>query len=178
MHAKRRYRTRVMVWYLVTVFLTPIPTLAGLDSKKAAYQGGTAKDRDFAGAKEAVEGILDTDDEKELKFQYQLNKVTKTYSIPYDRIIDLEYGQKVGRRVDLAIATAVLISPAIYSLFFSKKRKHLVTIGYKGEGNSDEVAVFELGKGIARVTLVVLESRSGRKIEYQDEEARKSSKGN
>jgi hypothetical protein len=36
----------------------------------------------------------------------------------------------------------------------------------------------ELGKDTVRTTLATLEARTGRKIEYQDEEARKSSKGN
>jgi hypothetical protein len=63
-------------------------------------------------------------------------------------------------------------------LLFSKKRKHFVTIGYKDNDGKEQVAVFELGKDIVRTTLAVLETRSGKKIEYQDEEAKKSSKGN
>ncbi|MFN7930283.1 MAG: hypothetical protein U0Y68_20625, partial [Blastocatellia bacterium] len=152
--------------------------LAGLGSKKAAYQGGTTKDKDFPGAKEGVEGTLNTGDEKELKFDYELNKAKKTYTIPYNQVIDVEYGQKAGRRVGAAVATAILISPAGLFLLFSKKRKHFVTIGYKGEDGKDQVAVFELGKDIVRTTLAVLEARSGKKIQYQDEEAKKSSKGN
>jgi len=42
----------------------------------------------------------------------------------------------------------------------------------------DQVAVFELGKDIVRTTLPIIETRSGKKIEYQDEEARKCGKGN
>ena len=61
---------------------------------------------------------------------------------------------------------------------FSKKRKHFLTIGYKEEGDKQQAAVFELGKDVIRVTLASLEARSGRKIEYQDEEARKSGSGN
>ena len=38
--------------------------------------------------------------------------------------------------------------------------------------------MFELGKDIVRTTLASLEARTGKKIDYQDEEARKSSKGN
>ena len=152
--------------------------LAGLSSKKAAYQGGTTKDKDFPGAKDAVEGTLNTGDEKELEFEYTLNKVHRVYSIPYNQIIDIEYGQKAGRRVGAAVATAILISPVGLFLLFSKKRKHFVTIGYKGIDDKDQVAVFELGKDIVRTTLAILETRSGKKIEYQDEDAKKSSKGN
>lgn len=171
---KQRYT--LFAWFLVLALVSP--ALAGLGSKKAAYQGGTEKDKYFAGAKEAVEGVLDLENEKEMRFTYKLNKVSHTYTISYEQIIDIEYGQKAGRRVGAAIATAILISPVGLFLLFSKKRKHFVTIGYKGDGPTDETAVFELGKGITRVTLAVLEARSGKKIEYQDDEARKSSKGN
>jgi hypothetical protein len=151
---------------------------AGIGSKKAAYQGGTTKDKDFPGAKEAVEGILNTSDETELRFECDFNKAKKVITIPYQQIVDIEYGQKAGRRVGAAVATAVLISPVGLFLLFSKKRKHFVTIGYKDNDGKEQVAVFELGKDIVRTTLAVLETRSGKKIEYQDEEAKKSSKGN
>jgi hypothetical protein len=167
---------RLISIVLILSLIAPL-ALAGLNSKKAAYQGGTTKDKDFAGAKDAVEGMLVTSDEKLLKFEYKLNKENKVYSIPYDRFIDIEYGQKAGRRVGASIATALLISPIGLFLLFSKKRKHFVTIGYKNEEGKEQVAVFELGKDIVRTTLPVLEARSGKKIEYQDEEARKASKG-
>jgi len=49
-----------------------------------------------------------------------------------------------------------------------------LTIGYKDSTDKDQVAVIELGKDIVRATLPIVETRSGKKIEYQDEEARKS----
>lgn len=150
---------------------------AGLGSDKAAFQGGTMKEKLFPNSKKPVEGMLNTGDEKLFKFTYKINKEEKVYAIPYDQIIDIEYGQKAGRRVGAAIATAILLSPIGLFLLFSKKRKHYVTIGYKDEEGKEQVAVFELGKGIIRTTLPILEARSGKKIEYQDEEARKSSKG-
>ncbi len=168
---------KIIVWCLLCSFVFQATALAGLGSKKAAYQGGTTKDRDFSGAKDAVEGTLNIDDEKDLKFDYELNKAKKTYAIPYNQIIDVEYGQKAGRRVGAAVATALLISPVGLFLLFSKKRKHFVTIGYKDGDGKEQVAVFELGKDIVRTTLPVLEARSGKKIQYQDEEAKKASKG-
>lgn len=169
---------KIIVFALLFSFALNSIALAGLGSKKAAYQGGTTKDKDFPGAKEGVEGMLNTGDESALVFEYELNNAKKTYSIPYNQIIDIEYGQKAGRRVGAAVATAILISPVGLFLLFSKKRKHFVTIGYKGDDGKDQVAVFELGKDIIRTTLPILETRSGKKIEYQDEEAKKSSKGN
>lgn len=57
---------------------------------------------------------------------------------------------------------------------FSKKRKHFLTVGFKGDDGKDQVVVLELGKDIVRVTLPIVATRSGKEIEYQDDEARKS----
>lgn len=171
---------KLLALSLLFSFVLNSIALAGLDSKKAAYQGGTTKDKDFPGAKDAIEGTLNTADEAQLKFSYRLKseKTDRLYAIAYKDILDIEYGQKAGRRVGAAVATALLISPVGLFLLFSKKRKHFVTIGYKGEDGKEQVAVFELGKDIVRTTLPILEARSGKKIEYQDEEAKKSGKGN
>jgi hypothetical protein len=163
---------------LILALLTPSAAIAGIDSKKAAYQGGTTKDKDFPGAKKAVEGYLETGDENHLIFRYSMDKKERIYSIPYRQFIDIEYGQKAGRRVGASIATAILISPVGLFMLFSKKRRHFVTIGYMGDDGKEQVAVFELGKDIVRTTLPILEARSGKDVIYQDEEARKSGKGN
>ena len=138
-----------------------LPLWAGVDSEKAAYVGGTVNS-----LKEETEGTFSAKDEKELIFQ---NKKTK-FTIPYDRIDSLEYGQKAGRRLGLAIA----VTPVA---LLSKKRRHYLTVNFKDADDKQQAAVFELGKHIVRVTLSSLEARTGRKIEYQDEEARNSSKG-
>jgi hypothetical protein len=88
----------------------------------------------------------------------------------YNAVTELEYGQKAGRRV----AVALLVSPFA---IFSKKRNHYLTINYKDKDGKDQAVVFELGKDIVRTTLAVVEARSGKTIQYQDEEARKSGKG-
>jgi hypothetical protein len=159
--------------FLILSLLVPTAAMAGLGSNKAAYQGGTTKDKDFPGAKNAVEGYLNTGDENNLKFEYSLDKRGMTYSIPYKQFIDIEYGQKAGRRVGASIATALLISPVGLFMLFSKKRKHFVTIGYTDGAGKEQVAVFELGKDIVRITLPILEARSGKKVVYQDEGAKK-----
>lgn len=165
---------RVIAFILAVSLVSPSVALA-TDAKGAAYFGGTLKT--FEGAKDPVEGLLDTRDDKTLTF----TATDKHYSgvhfgIPYDAIIDLEYGQKAGRRVGAAVATTVLLGPLGLLALFSKKRKHFLTVGFKGEDGNDQVAVIELGKDIVRTTLPVLEARSGKKIVYQDEEAKKSAK--
>lgn len=148
------------------LILAFVPSAYALGGKKAAYIGGTATD--FTGAKKNVEGTLNLDNEKELRFDHKFVKGGGTYTIPYDKIIDIEYGHKTGRRVGAAVATALLISPVGLFLLFSKKRKHYVTIGYADAEGKEQVAVFELGKDIVRTTLPILEARSGKQIEYQE----------
>ena len=89
--------------------------------------------------------------------------------IAYRRINTIEYGQNVSRRY----AAAVLISPV---LLLSKSRKHFITLGYEDPDGKQQALVLRVEKGDIRGVLVSLEARTGRRVEFQDEEARKSIK--
>jgi hypothetical protein len=148
-------------------------SLLALDAKKAAYFGGTVSI--FAGAEDPIEGRLDTSNEDALVFTAEKKPHSgQSVTIPWAQIEDLEYGQKAGRRVGTAVATTVLLGPIGLVSLFSKKRKHFLTVGYKDAEGKDQVAVLELGKDIVRATLPIVETRSGKEIEYQDEEAKKA----
>ena len=90
--------------------------------------------------------------------------------IAYQRINTLEYGQNVSRRY----AAAILISPL---LLLSKSRRHFLTIGYVDTEGRQQALVFRVEKGDIRTALAGLEARTGRRIEFQDAEARKAAKG-
>ena len=153
---------RIASALLTLLVLAEATAYAGVGSKNTMYVGGTV-----SSIKAGSEGKSSTADEKLFVFEYKKDKL----NIPYSKINGLEYGQKAGRR----IAVAILVSPLA---LFSKKRKHYLTINYMDDAEKQQAVVFELGKDVVRVTLASLEARSGQKIEYQDEEARKSSKGN
>jgi hypothetical protein len=142
---------------LAVTFLLPSTSLAGLGSDKTMYLGGTV-----TGVKEKTEGKSSTADEK--VFTFKAKKAA--FEIPFDQVNSLEYGQKAG-----GIGVAVVVNPLF---LFSKKRKHFLTIGWTDAEGKQQAAVFELGREIIRVRMATLEARSSRKIEYQDEEARKS----
>jgi hypothetical protein len=91
-------------------------------------------------------------------------------AIAYDRIQTLEYGQRVSRRY----AEGILISPV---LLLAKSRKHFVTVGYTDAEGHRQAVVFQVGKGDVRALLAGLEAKTGRRVEYTDEEARKAGKG-
>jgi hypothetical protein len=152
---------KVVVAVLTMVLLVPL-AFAGLGSRKAQYIGGTV-----SSIRDGSEGTTSTKDEKVYTFTFGGGEL----KIPYDRVDSLEYGQKAGRRVGLALT----ISPW---MLLSKKRKHFLTISWKDESDKQQAAVLELGKDIIRTELATLEARTGRKIEYQDDEARKSGRGN
>jgi hypothetical protein len=153
---------RTLAVAIVLCLVLQLPLFAGVGSDKTMYVGGTVDS-----LKPGVEGTSSATDEKVFVFAYKDGKFT----VPYDQINDLEYGQKAGRRIGLAVT----ISPW---LLFSKKRKHFMTIGFTDDKNKQQAAVFELGKNVVRVMLASMEARTGKKIEYQDDEARKSAKGN
>ena len=91
-------------------------------------------------------------------------------SVAYRKINTVEYGQSVSRRY----AAAILISPV---LLLSKSRKHFVTLGYVDTEGRQQALVFRVDKGDIRTVLASLEARTGRRIELQDDEARKAGKG-
>jgi hypothetical protein len=144
----------------LTLFLLGSLALA-VSGDKARYAGGTESQ-----VKDNAEGVISTKASDDLTFTAD----KATLSIPYDQVDDLEYGQKAGRRVGVAIVVTPLA-------LFSKKRKHFLTIGWKDAQGTQHVAIFELGKSIVRVTLATLEARTGKKVEYQDDDARKSGLG-
>ena len=88
----------------------------------------------------------------------------------------MEYGQTVSRRIAAAVALSPLI-PAAGLLALTKSRKHYLTVGYNTEDGKQQAMIFRVDKNNIRVLLVSLEARTGLKVEYQDEEARKAGKG-
>lgn len=165
-----------VAWSLVITLLINTTVFAGLGSKEVAYVGGTVPV--FIHEKEPVVGEIDLSNNDEFRFVPKDRKRSgQAFSIPYSQFIDIEYGQKAGRRVGASTAGFILLGPIGLIGLLSKKRKHYVTIGYKDSAGKDQVAVLELGKDIVRTTLAILETRSGKKIEYQDKEAEKSGRG-
>ena len=151
---------RIISIAVVISLLVSLPVCAGLGNSKTVYVGGT-----ITAIKEGTEGQC-SPEENGFVFKYSSGNLR----VPYDRIDDLEYGQKAGRRLGLALTVSPLF-------LLSKKRKHYLTLGFLDEKGVQQAAVFELGKNIIQATLRSLEVRTGRKVAYQDEEARKSATG-
>ncbi len=147
---------RIVALVVIAALLAPAPGMAAVRGKEVMYVGGTAS------LPEATEGALDTSNPKALVFTSPKGR----FEIPYDGITSVEYGQKAGRRVGVAMVITVWA-------LFSKKRKHFLTVGYKDANGVDQGVVLELPKGTPKSIITVLEARSGVKCEYESEEARK-----
>lgn len=140
---------------LVTGFA--LPALSAVRGDEAMYIGGT-----LASIPDRTEGRLDLTDSKVAKFTSKKGE----FSFEFGKVTSLEYGQKAGRRVGVAIAVNPLF-------LFSKKRKHFLTIGFTDGQDVQQGAVIEVGKKRIRSIITVLETRSGKAVEYESEEARK-----
>ncbi|MBI1983898.1 MAG: hypothetical protein HYS61_06840 [Acidobacteria bacterium] len=148
---------RILAGILILGIACPAPAMAAVRGKEVMYVGGTIQS-----LPEATEGQLDTQNETSLVFTCPKG----SFSIPYAQITSLEYGQKAGRRVGVAIVITVWA-------LFSKKRKHFLTIGFKDAEGKQQGVVLEVPKGTAKTTITILEARSGQKVEYESDEAKK-----
>jgi len=146
-------------FFAITLALAGTLPLAA-EPARVEYIGGTVAK--MAGG---TQGSIDLTDERYFAFYAGKQQLR----IPYERINVVEYGQQVDRR----LALAIVISPVF---LLSKSRKHFLTIDYAGEDGRQQAMVFRVDKNGIRSTLVALEARTGRQIQYQDEEARKAGK--
>lgn len=128
---------------------------------RVEYVGGT-----LANLPSRAEGRVNTSDPKTLVFQAR----GQDMRVAYGEINLLEYGQQTGRRYIMALA----ISPL---LLLSKSRKHFLTIGYKDGDGNQQALVFQVDKKDVRALLASLQARTGLKLDYQDDEARKAGGG-
>jgi len=149
----------IRIWrYLATVLTLAFAAGAAQPGFKAEFVGGT-----LAGLRAKSSARVDLTDANAMIFRC----AGQTVSVAYPKIETLEYGQHVSRRY----AAAVLLSPV---LLLSKSRQHYVTIGYTDAEDKHQALVFRLDKGDIRSVLASLEARSGRRVEFQDDEARKA----
>jgi hypothetical protein len=147
---------------LILIFAALLSAAAAAEmGAHAAYMGGTRSDL----SNNCAGNLLAVDEHYFVFYSKQAN-----VRIPYESIAMLEYGQKVDRRYTMA----VLISPVFV---LSKKRQHFLTVVYADENGREQAMIFKVDKSDIRAMLVSLEARTGRKVQYQDDEARKAGKG-
>ncbi|MDZ7638934.1 MAG: hypothetical protein U5J83_11930 [Bryobacterales bacterium] len=150
-------RRRVLMLSLVPLALAATSLSAAVRGDEVMYVGGTLSE-----IPERTEGRLDLSSTEEANF----NSKKGVFHLAYAKITSLEYGQKAGRRVGVAL----VVNPLF---LFSKKRKHFLTVGYADAQGQAQGVVLEVGKKNVRSVIEILETRSGKKVEFESEEAKK-----
>ena len=143
--------------------LLALASLLGANSSgsRVLYVGGTV-----AGIQQKSGARIELTQDDALRFTAS----GATLRIPWKELNTLEYGMRVSRRY----LEAVLISPLFLA---SKRRTHYLTIGYTDDNGKQQAMVLQVNKEEIRPLLVSLEARTGLRVEFQDEEARKAGKG-
>jgi hypothetical protein len=135
--------------------------LAGDTGSRVLYVGGTVP-----GVSNKSAARIDIHGDDALKLRVKGN----SFSVAYKDVTTLEYGMRMSRRY----VEAALISPMF---LLGKKKTHFLTIGYTDDAGNQQAMVLEVGKDDIRVLLVSLEARTGKVVEFQDEDARRAGKG-
>lgn len=179
--------TRRALAVAVLALLTGAPLFAGLGGNKVTYVAGTIQ-----GLSRRTEGRMNTWNLTALNFTPD-SRGTKPVTIEYKSITALEYGRTPGRSLGTPASfvskqhflTIVYLEPEAKAEMDPKKKltreqeKERQRVREKEERERgtekppESIAVFELGAGIVRPTLRILEARSGKRIRYQDAAARR-----
>jgi hypothetical protein len=144
--------------YLLVLFALSAAAETG---GRVEYIGGT-----LAQFSAGTDGRLESSDPARMVFANRRQRL----DVPFLRINLLEYGQKADRRY----LAAVLVSPIF---LLSKKRDHFLTIGYSDEKGAQQAMVLKVEKRDLRSVLASLEARTGLRVTFQDNEARKAAWG-
>ena len=145
----------------LVIILFAAPAFAVAPGGRVEYVGGTVDQ-----LQPGMGGQLHTTN----AFSMLVTTKKVAIGVPYKRINLLEYGQNASRR----IAMAVVVSPLF---LLSKARKHFLTVGYTDDAGNQQAMVFRVDKSNIRAVLASLEARTGLRVQFQDDEARKAGKG-
>ena len=130
-YSARPREGRPRPWLFPLLFLLAVAPLFGWDGgAKATYVGGS-----IPGLPDSVKGKLDLTNTLLCRFDAKEIEV----NVPWEKINMLEYGQKVGRRIGLAI----VVSPLF---LMTKSRKHFLTVSHLDEKDRQHAPVFEIHK--------------------------------
>ena len=72
----------------------------------------------------------------------------------------------------MVASTGGLAAPVVVPLLLVKKRRHYLTIEFLDQKGKKQGAIFLVGKKAIGSLLDDLEAKTGKKVQYEDEEAR------
>ena len=138
---------RIIATLLLCLLTIEPLAFAGIGSDVIMYVGGTENQ-----IKGGAEGKSSERDEKNFVFHYKGGSL----SIPYDQVNDLEYGQKAGRRLGVAI----MVTPLAH-LF--RKRENTLSVSAGKTSRTSSTRQCSTGQGTVRNVPSSLSRRTGRR---------------
>ena len=134
-------------------FLFPLAALAGDNSYKIAYDGGSIPN---IKAGSDVKLYIDADKIRVVKDK------TELISIPANAVTEISYGQDVHRRIGAAIGIGVFTLGVGALMALTKSKKHFVGLTWDDAGKKGGFA-FQADKNDYRGVLAGLEGITGKK---------------
>ncbi len=151
---------RRVVFVAMMVLLLVPPAPAQMAFKRVELRNS------YGSAKQGSKGKLIMD-RKNLQFVGKSGKAT--ISIPTEAVTELFYSRVTGRRIKSSVTTAILVWPAAPILFFSKGRKHYMTITFDDGGENVGAVEFKMHKSNYRSFMRGLEQVTGLSMLYDQE---------
>lgn len=96
---------------------------------------------------------------------------TDKLELEYASIISMEYGEKVSAGLVRAVILSAVTMNELPFFLMRKKHKHFLTIAYIDAQGSTQVVQVEIPKYRARMLILEVELRSGKKVMYESEQA-------
>jgi len=137
-----------LIFAMVLGLTLPLAADPDVSGKQVMYLGGS-----IAPPAEGTIGEIDLTHGESFLFQSSAGRI----EIPYAQIRDIQYGQKLKRKLPLLTGAAVRL------ILRPRKKRHFVSIRFSDDG-AEHVVLFEIPKTMATSVTTVLEARTGRRI--------------
>jgi hypothetical protein len=154
---------RVRVCLLLALLLTAAPAGTSVHGHQCMYVAGTV-----GGLAANTIGTLDWSDKEGLIFVARLSAAPDAGKhvelFAWDRVESLIYGENVNTRWTVAISTR-------FGAPFNTRRRHFLTVAFEDSQGHPGGAMLEFAKNDINSALVIIEARTGRKVQFESADA-------
>lgn len=159
---------KVLAFFLI-FSLTFQAAFAGVRAQQTKVAGGTTESPPTGAV-----GFLDAKDQERLNFSYKAGKNSETegfiggtFSVPYASMSRITFGDVKHLRIGQTIALSVVAGVGGLLLLLSKSHSHYLTVYYNDKKNQSQMISFEVGKEAIRPLIDSIETRTGKKVEFE-----------
>ncbi len=119
-------------------------------------------------------GFLDAKDQELLNFNYKAGKNSETagfpggtFNVPYASVSRVTFGDVKHLRIGQTIALSAMAGVGGLLLLLSKSHSHYLTVYYNDKKDQSQMVSFEVGKDAIRPLIDSIETRTGKKVEFE-----------